>query len=176
MSWPQSERVVSARLYLDPLSVEHAREMREVLSNPSIYEYTGGEPPSLEQLSLRYAAQSVGHSEDGTQGWFNWIVRLRASDDPIGFVQATVEHNGTESVADIAWVISPVHQGQGLASEATSAMTGWLRSTGVNGFAAFVHPDHRASISVAKKQGLHPTSLIEDGEVRWESGQTADAR
>lgn len=169
MDWPKIETVTSVRLRLEPLSMEHALGMVEVLADASMYEYTGGEAPSLEQLQRRYAAQLVEHSEDGLQRWFNWIVKLKHSDAPIGFVQATVEQSGPELVANIAWVISPLHQGQGIASEATNAMNSWLRSKGVNSFVAYVHPAHFASIGVARNQGLHPTLMLEDGEVRWES-------
>ncbi|MDJ0338623.1 GNAT family N-acetyltransferase [Cryobacterium sp. PH31-O1] len=168
MSWPTIEAVTSVRLRLEPLSVEHALGMVEVLADASVYEYTGGEAPSLEQLQSRYAAQSIGHSKDGSQGWFNWIVKSRDGDASIGFVQATVAQNGPGFVADIAWVISPLHQGQRMASEATKAMTDWLRSKGVSSFVAYVHPEHHASMGVAQNQGLHPTLLMENGEIRWE--------
>ena len=169
MGWPKVETITSVQLRLEPLSVDHALGMVQVLADASMYEYTGGEAPSLEQLQRRYAAQSVGHSEDGAQGWFNWIVKLKNSDEPIGVVQATARHNGTEQVADIAWVISSAHQGQGMASEATKAMINWLRFKGVSSFAAYVHPKHHASMGVARKQGLHPTPMVENGEIRWES-------
>lgn len=149
--------------------MEHARGMVGVLADAAIYEYTGGEPPSFEQLRHRYAAQAVGHSEDGSQRWFNWIVKLRDSKAPIGFVQATVEQSGPELVAEIAWVISPLHQGNGIASEATNVMTTWLRSKGVTSFVAHVHPAHYASIGVARNQGLHQNPLAKNGEIRWES-------
>ena len=122
MDWPKVEAVTSVRLYLEPLSVEHALGMVEVLGDASMYGYTGGEAPSLERLKRRYAAQSLEHSEDGMQGWFNWIVKPKDSDTPIGFVQATVERSGPDLVANIAWVISPIHQDQGMASEAANAM------------------------------------------------------
>lgn len=169
MDWPKVETITSVRLRLEPLSVEHALGMVEVLADASMYEYTGGEAPSLEQLQRRYAAQSVEHSEDGLQGWFNWIVKPNDSNVAIGFVQATVEQSGPEIVANIAWVVSPIHQGQGKASEATNAMNGWLRSKSVNSLVAYVHPAHFASIGVARNQGLHPTPILEEGEVRWES-------
>lgn len=169
MQWPEVETIESKRLSLEPLSVEHALGMVGVLADASIYEYTGGEAPSLEQLQRRYAVQAVGHSKDGTQRWFNWIVKPRDNDAPIGFVQATVEQSGEDLVAEIAWVISPRHQGQGMASEATNMMTSWLRSKGVNRFVAHVHPAHYASMGVARNQGLNATSLTEDGETRWES-------
>ena len=67
MDWPASEPIISARLLLEPLSVEHAPSMVEVLAEPSLYDYTGGNAPSLELLADRYAAQTVGHSDDGSQ-------------------------------------------------------------------------------------------------------------
>lgn len=169
MSWPNVEAVASERLRLEPLSVEHALGMVKVLADPAMYEYIGGEAPSLEELQRRYAAQAVGHSDDGSEAWFNWIVTPRDSDAPIGFVQATLGQNGPDVVAAIAWVISPIYQGHGMASEATRAMMVWLRAQGVSRFTACVHPEHRASMGVARNQGLHPTPILEDGEVLWES-------
>ncbi|MDJ0314941.1 GNAT family N-acetyltransferase [Arthrobacter sp. H35-D1] len=169
IDWPRGETIVSARLRLEPLSVEHAADMVKVLADTSLYEYTGGEAPSLEELQRRYARQAAGHSDDGLQAWFNWIVVPRDADAPIGFVQATLEPSGPDLAATIAWVISPNQQGQGMASEAAQAMIIWLRSRGVHSFVAHVHPEHFASMGVARKQGLHPTGVIEDGEVRWES-------
>jgi RimJ/RimL family protein N-acetyltransferase len=169
MSWPAIETVLSERLRLEPISIDHAPEMVEVLADASIYEFTGGEAPTLEQLQRRIALQEVGHSPDLRQGWFNWIVKAKDDDVPMGFVQASLERNQTQLTANIAWVIKPTHQGQGVASEATTAMSDWLQARGVTSLVAYIHPDHHASIGVARKQGLHPTSLTEDGEVRWES-------
>lgn len=140
-----------------------------VLGDPSLYAFTGGEAPTLEQLQRRYAAQAVGRSADGSKGWFNWIVKRGDSNAPIGFVQATVAQDGPELVADIAWVMSPIHQGHGMATEAAKAMTTWLRSKGVGDFRAYVHPEHLASMGVARNLDLHPTTAVEDGEIRWES-------
>ena len=76
--------------------------MIEVLADPSLYEYTGGEIPSLKVLEKRYAAQAVGHSDDASQWWLNWVVIKRDSGKPVGFVQATVECDALSLVADIA--------------------------------------------------------------------------
>ncbi len=99
-------------------------------------------------------------------GGLNWIVKLKDTGVPVGFVQVTVESERLERVADIAWVISPRHQGQGIASEATQAMITWLRSKGVNRFVANIHPDHHAALGFARRQGLAPTTVIQGGEIR----------
>ena len=159
----------SQRLRLEPLTVAHAVEMVDVLGFTSIYEYIGGEPPSFEDLQSRYTRQSVGHSDDDAQGWLNWIIRHRDSGAAIGFVQATLQRLGTGMTADVAWVVAPPYQGHGYASEAAEAMARWLRAHGVKQLVAYVHPDHQASINVARHLGLHATNIRVDGETRWES-------
>jgi len=57
---------------------------------------------------------------------------------------------------------------QGRDPEASRAMIRWLRSQGVSSFAAFIHPEHHASMTLAKNPGFAPTNTIEDGEIRWE--------
>ena len=168
MPWPVIEALASGRLTLEPLSLDHARPMVDVLSDPTLYTFTGGEPPTLDTLSTRYASQIHGPA-DGPQAWFNWIARRHDTGALIGFVQATVESQGQDTLAEIAWVIDPAHQRRGLASEATAAMIGWLHAQGVTRLTAHIHPEHTASQRVAYRQGLRPTSSIEDAEVRWES-------
>ena len=153
--------LASARLRLEPLTVEHARPMVAVLADPSLYAFTGGTPPTATELTERYARQSAGASPDGSQRWLNWVVLL--GEEPVGYVQATV----VGSAAEIAWVISPAHQGKGLATEAAGPMVDWLASTGVTRLVAHVHPDHVASARVAERLGLRRTDVVEDGEVRW---------
>ncbi|MGV8885504.1 MAG: GNAT family N-acetyltransferase [Microbacteriaceae bacterium] len=166
--WPATEQLDTERLLLQPLTVDHAPEMITVLADPALYGFIGGEPPTIEELARRYAAQSVGQSSDGSEWWLNWVIRHKSSGALIGFVQATVEGTPEELGADIAWVVAPAAQGQGIATEAARATIQWLRERGVDSLGAFIHPQHRASKAVAKNLGLEPTSTIEDGEIRWE--------
>jgi RimJ/RimL family protein N-acetyltransferase len=169
MAWPTIEALEAGRVRLEPLAVDYAVPMVEVLANPALYEFIGGHPPTPPELQRRYAAQTVGHSDDQTQWWLNWIVVLRDGACAIGYVQATVEHRAAALEASIAWVIAPDFQGHGLATEAAGAMLDWLKGHGVGPLVAYVHPCHAASQAVARKLGLRPTWLIEDGEVRWQS-------
>jgi RimJ/RimL family protein N-acetyltransferase len=147
--------VRTARLTLEPLRVEHAAEMVTVLADSRICEFIGGAPPTEEELRAAYARR-VGHP-----GWFNWVVR--SDGVAVGIVQATV----TGPVAELAWVIAPAHQGRGLATEAARAVQYHLRADGIAEFRAHIHPDHAASAAVARRLGLHPTDVVQDGEVRW---------
>jgi RimJ/RimL family protein N-acetyltransferase len=153
------------RLTLEPLRVEDADEMFNVLADPRLHAFTGGEPPTLDELRERYALQVVGRSPDGTEQWLNWIVRLLGDRQAIGFVQATI----LEATADIAWVVGTPWQLQGYATEAARAMAEWLLANGVSTLTAHIRAEHAASAAVATAAGLAPTDEVEDGEVVWRS-------
>jgi len=168
VDWPAAEPIETARLTLEPLRVDHAGEMREVLSDPALYRYTGGKPPSLDELRTRYAMQAVGRSPDARHGWLNWIARDRDTGAAVGIVQATLKPSGGQLEAEIAWIIGVPYQRRGFAIEAATAMVQWLGDHGVQTFTAHIHPGHTASMSVARRLGLTATEIIEGEETRWE--------
>ena len=139
--------------------------MMAVLGDERMYEFTGGTPPTLDELRARYRRLTVGRSSEGTELWFNWIVRLREDAAPIGVIQATVSADGR--AAEIAWEVGVPWQGHGIASEATIAVVDVLIGQGVATVDAHVHPDHHASAGVAENAGLAPTPDIVDGERVW---------
>lgn len=143
--------------------------MAAVLADPELYTFTGGRPPSRDELEVQYRAQVAGPATGGDV-WHNWILRLAGSGDAVGFVQATV----TGEAADVAWVVATAWQGRGLATEAVLAMCDWLQTEGITTFTAHIHPHHAASRGVATAVGLHPTAEVDgDGEVVWTMLTTA---
>lgn len=158
--------ITTERLLLEPLAPSHAAELAPVLDDPALHAFTGGRPLSVEELRARYGRQARGRSDDGTQLWFNWVIRDRTSGEALGFVQATVAV--ATRVADIAWVVGSRRQGHRYASEAAAAMVSWLRGTGIAAVTAHIHPANLASIGVARSLGLVATAVVVDGEVRWE--------
>ena len=156
-----TEPTRSGRLTLAPLAVADAVEMVEVLCDPDLHTFTGGEPPTLDELEKRYRRQSAGSAEK-IETWHNWIVRLDGG--AIGYVQATVRGD----VADLAWVVGRPWQGRGYGTEASKAMRDWLSDRGITRFSAHIHPHHAASNAIAAKLGLHRTGqLDDDGEMIW---------
>ena len=170
MSWPQADPLDSDRLALEPLAVDHAAE-------------DAYRPGSTRALPVHWrrahqpwtnwahgtAANPQGQSEDGSAGWLNWIVRPACGGPAIGFVQATLERKEDGLVADLAWLVTPEEQGRGIAVEAAATVVTWLRSIDVRHIRAFIHPDHTASMQVARRTGLAPTSALIDGELLWEA-------
>lgn len=167
VNWPAAS-LESERLRLEPLTVEHADEMVTVLDDADLHVFIGGQPATREELRARYEQLVVGHSRDGTQRWFNWVIRRRDDGRAAGTVQATVTEHERTLTAEIAWVIGTGQQRQGFAREAARAMVAWLREQGVTTVVAHVHPQHEASMAVARAVGLAPTEAVVDGEVRWE--------
>ena len=161
-----AQKIETVRLDLVPLRPSDADEMVSVLAEPALYAFTGGTPPDIATLRDRYDRQARGWSSDGTERWLNWIVRLRATSGAIGFVQATARDGA--SVAEIAWLIGVAWQGRGYATEAVSAVVGWLETAGATEIVAHIHPGHSASAGVAARAGLTPTGDLDaDGEQIW---------
>jgi RimJ/RimL family protein N-acetyltransferase len=157
--WPDAEPIQTARLLLEPLRAEDADEMSVLLHDASLHEFTGGRPATAGRLRSRYGARD--------RGWLNWAVRLRATGEAIGVVQATLGRDEGRICATLAWVVVAGHQGNGYAREAAAAMAAWLRGRGAEVLIAHVHPDHQASIAVARGIGLEPGPVGGGGEVRW---------
>lgn len=166
--WPAGATITSARLVLRPVAVAHAEPMAEVLADASLYEFTGGEPPTAAQLRERYERWQRPTSPDGTEGWLNWIVFRRADDIAVGTVQATI----TADCAELAWVIGVAFQRNGFATEAAVAMADWLAAAGFPARRAHVAIGHTGSERVAAALGMTPTDLLVEGERRWELRDT----
>ena len=92
-------RTIRATLcLLEPQVEAHAHEMFKVLSDPAIYEFENEAPPSESWLANRFAHLESRASEDGTEKWLNWVVRL-PSGELAGYVQATVLQSGSSLIA-----------------------------------------------------------------------------
>lgn len=93
-----TESITTSRLNLTPLDLADAAEMVGVPSDPALYTFTGGMPPTHAQLEDLYQRQSAG-APGGGEIWHNWILRINGT--AIGYVQATVKDDS----ADLAWVV-----------------------------------------------------------------------
>jgi RimJ/RimL family protein N-acetyltransferase len=153
------------RLSLVPLRPDDAAEMEGVLGDPALHAFTGGDPLDAASLRERFERLGAGRSADGREAWHNWIVRLLATGEAVGTVQATLVAD--RSTAEIAWVIGVPWQGRGYASEAARAVVTWLDGIGLATIDAHVHPEHAASEKVAARAGLSLTDELVEGERVW---------
>lgn len=161
-----AEPMLTPRLALLPLSVEHAGEMATVLADPALYAFIGGEPPSPQSLRARYEHLVAG-SPDPAVIWCNWVIQLRDDGSLAGTVQATITVGGGAAEAEVAWVVGTPWQGRGIATEAARALVGWLRQQSIQTVMAHIHPGNQASAAVAAAAGLVRTDRWHEGEVQW---------
>ena len=141
--WPDAPVLLTARLSLEPQRVCRAEEMAQVLADPELYVFVGGRPLTAAELRTRYRGLAVGT------------------------VQATVTVDDDHVVAQLAWMVGVEHQRRGYAREAATAVTASLREQGSTVLIADIHPQHTASIEVARALGLGATHQMIGDEVRW---------
>ncbi len=165
MSVITAQPVPASRLTLVPLSAEHADEMAAVLADPDLYTFTGGSPPTRQELRARYERWAAG-SPDPAVSWCNWVIQLHNPRCLAGTVQATIS-TGDEPAAEVAWVVGTPWQRRGIATEAARTLIAWLGQQSVQTVIAHIHPGHQASAAVATAAGLSPTGQLQDGEMRW---------
>lgn len=112
-------RTISADgLTLEPQIAAHAEEMYGILSDPGLYEFEGEPPSSPAWLHDRFTRLESRRSEDGTEQWLNWVIRL-ATGELAGYVQATVLADGQSHVA---YVLGSRFWGRGIAQISVRAM------------------------------------------------------
>jgi RimJ/RimL family protein N-acetyltransferase len=157
----------TSRLALEPLRVDHAEEMAPLLADAELYAFTGGTPPTLSELRVRYAGQVTGRSPDGLERWLNWIVRHREDGRAAGFVQAAISEDPPPVTAVLAWVLGLHFQGHGYAREAAEALAAWLGSVGVARLVAYIDDANEPSMGVARSLGMAATDARVDSEVVW---------
>lgn len=155
------------RLALRPLQVSDAADMSEVLSDPELYRFTGGHPPTTGELERRYAVQTRGGSPAGLEIWINELVVVRtdSGERPVGFVQATIPVD--TGPTEIAWVIGVPWQGNGYGHRAASLLMEQLRERGITDVIVHILPDHTASQRIAQRLAMEPTDITIDGETLW---------
>jgi [ribosomal protein S5]-alanine N-acetyltransferase len=157
--------LITPQLELEPLTVNHAPEMFELLSDLQIYRYLDDAPPiSLEHLRNRYVKLEARKSPDGSEVWLNWVVRVRGQ-QLVGVVQATVFKPISEPHSTwIAYVFSPRHWGHGYAYEATASMITHLASDyGVAQYLATVEIENTRSIHLLERLGFRLATPQEAG-------------
>jgi RimJ/RimL family protein N-acetyltransferase len=152
-STPDDISLVTERLILEPLVVSHARALYPLLCDERLYTYIPEEPPvSAADLAARYQRLEARRSPDDQQVWLNWVARLRAESDYVGWFQATIEPDET---ALLAYMIFLSQQGQGYAREGSQCVIEHLaRDHGARVVVAEIDTRNRASIGVVEALGF----------------------
>jgi RimJ/RimL family protein N-acetyltransferase len=130
-------------------------------SDAAVVEYIGGKPLTVEECWARFL-RYAGHWS--LLGFGYWVVEERETGEFVGEVGFGNFKRDMEpalgTIPELGWVLAPAKHGKGYATEAARAALGWGREhLNCNDFACLIHPDHRASIQVARKCGFEEWQL-----------------
>jgi RimJ/RimL family protein N-acetyltransferase len=148
------EPIRTARLALLPAVAADADELAVVFADERLYAFTGGGPGTVEELRDVLGRQARDRATD-PEAQLDWVARRLADAQVVGMLQAIF--SGAGRSAELAWLVGVPWQGQGLASEAATAVVAWLDARGVEQVTAWIRSDHHASEAVAAHAGLAVT-------------------
>ena len=165
--------IQTANLRLEPQTAAHAEEMFAVLVAPALYEYENEPPPSVEWLRARYSKLESRQSPDGRERWLNWVIRFSGS-ELVGYVQATVRPDGR---AAIAYVLSGMYWGRGLATQAVEAMISELvEHCGVRSLSAVLKRENLRSRHLLERLGFSLAPAAQHAESQAEADELCMVR
>ena len=153
---------------LEPQDVSHAPEMFRVLSDPAIYEFENEPPVSEQWLARRFAFLESRQSQDGTQKWLNWVVRM-PDGKLAGYVQATVLESGA---AYVAYELQSLYWRRGLGSSAVAAVLQELSATYlVHTAVAVLKTANYRSVALLERLGFSPAGPAQAQEFEAEEDE-----
>jgi len=139
------------RLILRRLNPGDREALRDVLGDPVVMRYSMGTlrpetvPAWIDERVAEYARWGFGL----------WGLELIEGSRLIGYCGLTVIEIEESSEVEIGYRLARAHWGQGLASEAASAVRDYaLGDLGVRRLVALIDPANRASSRVARKLGM----------------------
>ncbi|MCI4643943.1 MAG: GNAT family N-acetyltransferase [Hyphomonadaceae bacterium] len=135
-----------------------------IRTDPRVAQYTGGVRTRGEiWTNIQRSAGSWALLDYGY-----WALCARESGALIGEVGFSDFQRGLEpdisGMPEAGWILAPGHWGQGLASEAVSAIHQWLDATLAERAVCIISEANSASIRIAGKQGYHETARSRMGE------------
>jgi len=150
--------LTTARLCLEPLTPQHARQLFPILTDHQIYTYIPDDPPTdVASLTARYQQLATRASPEGDELWLNWALKRRHEADYIGVVQATLTAN---QPAYLAYLLGSAFWRHGYAQEACTRLLmllfGSYRSACVQ---AEVDTRNQASWTLLERLGFTRTAL-----------------
>ncbi|MCP5180634.1 MAG: GNAT family N-acetyltransferase [Pseudomonadales bacterium] len=163
--------LTTTRLKLEPLSMRHSDGMFRMWRNSQVQRYSG-QALDEDGVEIELPAKTPAESDRlivfwlraAADGWgFRWAILL-------GSNHAFIGHVGFNSLAgwsEIAFHMNPDYWGRGFMTEAAEAAITWRQENGATGIEAFIEPDNRHSIALARRLGMEPTECESAGARRY---------
>lgn len=172
---PQNElpTLVTERLTLRVHRIADFDDSADMWADAGVTRHIGGKPFTREESWARLLRYGGLWS---LLGYGYWVIRQTVSGRFVGEIGFGNFHRDLDppfgDAPEVGWALRPGAQGQGFASEALRAVSGWgdSRFDGAR-TVCMIHPDNAASIRVAEKAGYRqyartsfkgsPTLLLE---------------
>src|SRR5256885_7110156 len=155
-SEPPIKRLETARFVLDPLALADYPWVIGLYGDAEVMRYIGNGSPRSEPESREKLDWLL--EQAGRLGFGFWVVRERASRQPVGGAMLMVRSPGSK--VELGFVLARAAWGRGIATEAARALVDHAFETlGVPELEAFTHPDNAASGGVLRKAGMTDEGL-----------------
>ncbi|HET9623122.1 MAG TPA: GNAT family N-acetyltransferase [Kofleriaceae bacterium] len=148
----------TARLILRPHTVADLDDCFALRRDPEVMRYIGGKPQTREEAWMR-VLRNIGHW--AASGYGFWLARERATGRAVGEVGIADFRRDLEPPfdqgAEAGWVLATWAHGQGLATEAMTAVLAWADASPAVGakIMCLIDEANAGSIRVAAKLGFH---------------------
>jgi RimJ/RimL family protein N-acetyltransferase len=158
---PDIPIVETDRLRLRGHTLADFAHTQALWGDAAVVEYLGGKPFTREECWTRFL-RYTGHWS--LLGFGYWLVEEKETGEFVGEVGFGNFKRDLEpalgEIPELGWVLAASKHGKGYATEAAQAALGWGRQHfRSQDFACIIHPDHRASIKVARKCGFEQRQL-----------------
>ena len=167
-----TDPVLSDRLLLTPIGVEHVGELERLYSEPLVGYWTGpwtsaGVRAWAQGMAERWVSDGVG----------KWMVHDRANGTLVGRGGLSRTVLGDETVLEVGWVVADELTGRGYASEIGQAALDWAATFFPElPVVAFTEVHNLASVAVMRRLGLRSAGVIyREGLVAGQVGLQARA-
>lgn len=157
------------RLRLRPPAPDDAPAVAELVTDPEVMQFLGGEPVPDEEVGA-VVEKWCRRWEDNSMGPF--LVERRDDGRFVGragilvwdartWTHSTLAQAGEHAQPELGWALSRAHWGNGYATEAAQAVRDWVRrERGVERLVSVIAPDNVRSQSVARRLGASPVETL----------------
>ncbi|MDQ2639414.1 MAG: GNAT family N-acetyltransferase [Pseudomonadota bacterium] len=150
----------TARLAFRLMDSADAPLLFELDQDPEVMRYLNDSKPSTwEDIQQKFVPRMMAFT-DAASGCGLWEVRRRDDGDYLGWILVrqygigTSYHDG--GILELGWRLKRHCWGQGIATEAASAIIDVLRQQpGIRAFCAIADPANLGSVAVMRKLGMH---------------------
>lgn len=171
-SYRAIDPVLTDRLVLTPISVEHVEELRLLYGDTAVERWTG--PWNADGVEAWARGMAARWADDGVG---KWMAHDRSDGTLVGRGGLSRTVLGGETVLEVGWVVRDALTGRGYASEIGRAALGWAATFFPElAVVAFTEVHNLASVAVMRRLGLRDSGLIyREGLVAGQAGLHPEA-